>query len=156
MDSLKLDRFSDYFTHNKDRLYHPKNDLDFSPSNLIFIDPKARASKRIKSGNSRLRKPKKKVEFGPQLKSQKEHLKIDGTYADRVYSDAFIVYERRGKLLDDDILYLQQDIPSTTVNRVNMCRIVDRNSGDNKKRSLNISKSYPYRKSQNMEYKSEF
>ena len=75
---MKLDRFSDMFDHNKDRYYHPKRDLNYSPSNIIFIDEKIKASKRIKSGNARLIKPPKKIEFGPRLSKDRTKVKIDG------------------------------------------------------------------------------
>ena len=47
--TFKLDKFSDFFLHNKDRYQHPKMLLEYSPTNLIFIDPKARRTKRTKT-----------------------------------------------------------------------------------------------------------
>lgn len=39
LDSLKLDRFSEFFEHNKNQ-QHPKRYLEYSPSNIIFVNEK--------------------------------------------------------------------------------------------------------------------
>lgn len=73
---MKLDRFSECFNHNKNRYHHPKEDLDFSPTNIIFINDNLKGSKRIRSGNISQRRIKQ-VEFGPKPKENKI-LQIEG------------------------------------------------------------------------------
>lgn len=67
----------------------------------------------------------------------------------------YIVLDGTGSLLHSHYQFEPQELASTTVNRVNMHRIPDKNPQMDQKLYLSISKSWTHKNSQNMEYKSK-
>ncbi|CAI2360928.1 unnamed protein product [Moneuplotes crassus] len=142
IESLRLDRFSDSFLHNKNKYYHPKRGLNYSPSNLVFIDEKPTKGKRIQSGNLRYRRSTKPaVEFGEREKLDNRFMHISSSMK---HTGDII----RSENISPECL----QIGSITINRINRSKIYEDSSFRSPKITPTISKCVPNKKSQNMEY----